>query len=123
MMNNLIMVACILAIAYFAYSQYHTKYKISPQKAKEMMKEDVAILDVREKSEYKTSHIAKAINIPVSDIDSKIEKIVFDKDKTILVYCQAGSRSRVACRHLSKLGYRHVYNFGGITHWPYDTEK
>ena len=84
---------------------------LSPQQAKEMMDHSspLTILDVRESDEYAIRPATTAERLP-------------DKDATILVYCQSGRRSKKACILLTKLGYTHIYDFGGIMDWPYDIE-
>ncbi len=99
--------------------------QLSPQQAKEMMDQssDLTILDVRESDEYAKGHIANAILFPLSTIrPATTAERLPDKDATILVYCQSGRRSKKACILLTKLGYTHVYDFGGIMDWPYDIE-
>lgn len=96
---------------------------ISPQQAKQMMNDDVIILDVRTPQEFKERRIPNAILIPDYDIKQKAEKILTDKDKTILVYCLSGGRSAGAARTLVNMGYTNVYNFGGISMWPFETIK
>ncbi len=66
------------------------------------------IVDVRTKEEYQKSHIKKSINIPFDEID---DDITLDRNKTILVYCKSGKRSRIAYETLIKLGY-HTINLG-----------
>ena len=81
------------------------------------------ILDVRESDEYAKGHIANAILFPLSTIrPATTAERLPDKDATILVYCQSGRRSKKACILLTKLGYTHIYDFGGIMDWPYDIE-
>ena len=80
---------------------------LSPQQAKEMMDHSspLTILDVRESDEYAKGHIANAILFPLSTIRPA-----------------SGRRSKKACILLTKLGYTHIYDFGGIMDWPYDIE-
>lgn len=83
----------------------------------------LTILDVRESDEYAKGHIANAILFPLSTIrPATTAERLPDKDATILVYCQSGRRSKKACILLTKLGYTHIYDFGGIMDWPYDIE-
>lgn len=71
------------------------------------------IIDVRSKNEYRENHLNGSVNIPLSDIKQKIEKIVPNKDRKILLYCQSGLRSKKAIRILEKLGYNNLYNLNG----------
>ena len=83
---------------------------------------DPYIIDVREESEYQQGHIREAQLIPLSQIQENNQELP-DKDQTVLVYCRSGSRSAKAAQKLVKLGYTHVYDFGGINDWPYEIEK
>lgn len=78
--------------------------------------ENVVIIDVRTVEEYKEGHIAGSINLPL-DIISNID---VSKDKKIIVYCRSGRRSNLAAVELIGLGYKNVYDMGGIIDWPYD---
>ena len=56
-----------------------------------------------------------SINIPVEEINQKINKVIKDKNKIIIVYCLKGIRSEAASDMLKRLGYQNIYNIqGGI---------
>jgi rhodanese-related sulfurtransferase len=40
-----------------------------------------------------------------------------------LVYCRTGIRAKDASQKLANLGYKNVYDFGGIVDWPYEKVK
>jgi len=68
------------------------------------------LLDVRTPGEHARERIKGSINIPVDEIESKVEEILPDKDKTIYVYCMSGSRSAMGAQILKSLGYKNVYD-------------
>lgn len=68
------------------------------------------LIDVRSKQEYAENHFDGAINVPLDEIEKSVQKLVADKNKVILLYCQYGSRSKKAQNILKKLGYKNVYN-------------
>lgn len=68
------------------------------------------IVDVRTEEEYNNSHVVGSINIPYDEIDSNL----LDKNKTIIVYCQSGNRSKIAYDTLISLGYD-VYDLGAFS--------
>ena len=74
---------------------------------------DYLFIDVRSEDEYVSGHIEAAVNIPVSEIDSRLSEI--PKDKLIIVYCNGSScnRSSAAANILIENGYSQVYNIGG----------
>lgn len=67
-----------------------------------MSEDDYTIIDIRTTAEYREEHVIGAINIPFEKINENIE---LDKEKTIIVYCQEGDESSIACTILRKLGY------------------
>lgn len=68
------------------------------------------IVDVRTEEEYNNSHVVGSINIPYDEIDNTL----LDKNKTIIVYCQSGNRSKIAYDNLISLGYD-VYDLGAFS--------
>lgn len=98
---------------------------ISPSEAKQKLESDktIILLDVRTKPEYCQGHIPGCMLIPLDVLDFQAAEKIKDKASTVFVYCRSGSRSSVACKVLAKLGYRNVFNLGGIINWPYDIEK
>lgn len=100
-------------------SAYH---KITAEEAKEMMdKGGVTVVDVRRSDEYAAGHIPGSVLVPVESItDTQPEKLP-DLDAVLLVHCRTGIRSRQASDKLVEMGYKNVYDFGGIVDWPYET--
>ena len=95
-----------------------TYIDISVEKAHEMVEgnpEEIILLDVRTEGEYNAEYIPGAINIPLSDLENRIDEL--DSSKAIIVYCKTGSRSRTASETLAQRGFI-VYNMeGGINAW------
>lgn len=93
--------------------------KISQDEAKEMMKADDGhvIVDVRGQDEYDSGHIPGAINIPNETIRDSMPDGLPDLDQIILIYCKSGMRSRKAAKKLNDIGYKNIYEFGGINDW------
>jgi rhodanese-related sulfurtransferase len=77
---------------------------------REKLNKGAILLDVRTKEEYHYGHIEGSINIPVSDIPNKLNKL--DKDKTIIAVCASGARSAQVVRYLKSKGFD-SYNGGG----------
>ncbi|MEG0177140.1 rhodanese-like domain-containing protein [Anaerorhabdus sp.] len=99
-----------------------TTYKtISADDAKDKMttSENVVLLDVRTPKEYEEKHIQGSILIPDYDIENEIETQISNKDTTIIVYCRSGNRSRNVAHKLTSMGYKDVYDLGGISNYPY----
>ena len=76
--------------------------QITQEEANEMMDtQEVIILDVRDTA----------------------TEVIPEKESTVLVYCRSGNRSKTASSALAELGYTNIYEFGGISTWPYETES
>ncbi len=106
-----------------AFGQPGEYRKISAAEAKKKMDAGgVTVVDVRTPAEYAEKHIPDAVLIPNETIGTRRPEQLPDTDAVILVYCRTGRRSRDAAQKLVKLGYRNVYDFGGIMEWPYGTE-
>lgn len=99
--------------------------EMKQDEAKRNLEEDknILLVDVRTPQEYAEVHIPGSILIPLDTIKKDAEKKLTDKGATIYVYCRSGNRSGQGARILADLGYTNVYNIGGITTWPYETEK
>ncbi|RJW54390.1 rhodanese-like domain-containing protein [Clostridiales bacterium TF09-2AC] len=100
-------------------SVYH---KISAEEAKVMMdKGGVTVVDVRREDEYAAGHIPGSILVPNEGIRDTQPEELPDLDAVLLVHCRTGVRSKQASDKLLEIGYKNVYDFGGIVDWPYET--
>ena len=78
--------------------------------------DELTLLDVRQPNEYEAGHIPGARLIPLPDILSRLDEI--DSNKTTVVYCAVGGRSRVAAQMIATQGFSEVYNLsGGFKAW------
>jgi molybdopterin/thiamine biosynthesis adenylyltransferase/rhodanese-related sulfurtransferase len=75
-------------------------------------------VDVREPDEWDEGHIPGAIYTGRGRLEQRIEGLVPDKSRPLVVYCSAGSRSAFAVKALEELGYLNVVNLaGGFADW------
>jgi len=96
---------------------------INAKEAKAIMDESKSfvILDVRTQNEFNAQRIDGAILIPHDVIRSRAAEKLPNKNETILIYCRSGRRSALAAAELARMGYKNVYDFGGILNWTYGT--
>ena len=105
--------------------RFNRKYKrfsdivreIDYESLKELIKsdDDIVIVDIRSPQEFKERRIKYAINIPLYELDKKVEYILQDKNKMIILYCGCGIRSKKAYKILEQKGYTNLYSLqGGI---------
>ncbi|MEQ1923235.1 MAG: rhodanese-like domain-containing protein [Pyrinomonadaceae bacterium] len=73
-------------------------------------------IDVRTAEEYAGGHAARAVNIPLDTISSKLGTL--EKNEPVYVICQTGNRSKKAAAILKEAGFNNVLNVtGGTTAW------
>ena len=78
---------------------------------------DFVILDVRTPGEYSSGHIDKAVNIDYKSDNFKNEVNKLDKNKTYFVYCHSGRRTEASAEIMDQLGFKNVFNIGGVVQW------
>src|SRR5688572_20214281 len=78
----------------------------------------LSLIDVREQDEYVQGYIQGARWIPRGYLELRIEDAVPDRSQPVVLYCNSGTRSALAARSLSELGYEKVKSLaGGFTGW------
>ena len=77
-------------------------------------KEKHLVIDVRAENEYKEGHVKHAINIPLADIEKNIDRISAWKEKSVIVYCNTGKKSKEAAEKLVKAGFKDVSDAKGV---------
>jgi rhodanese-related sulfurtransferase len=81
-------------------------------------KENVIILDVRDKNELEDGRIPGAMNISRGMLEFKAGTMLMDKNAKIVVYCGLDLRAPLATRTLNELGYHNAVNMaGGLKAW------
>ena len=96
---------------------------ITPQEAFTLIQEnennpDFVIIDVRTPEEFADGHIENAVNIDFRSETFRGELNKLDKNKTYLIYCRSGNRSRSALDIMEELNFRAVYHLSvGIIGW------
>ena len=74
-----------------------------------------AIIDVRSPQEFAAGHLEGAVNIPYDQILQRIDSIEgVEKSSELLLYCQSGARSAIACSLLVQQGFERVMNGGAF---------
>jgi len=78
--------------------------------------DDYQLLDVRQPREYQRGHLPGALLIPLGRLEEQLSGL--DAQKTTIVYCGSGVRSRGAAAVLEQAGFCRVFNMnGGIRVW------
>ena len=91
--------------------------------------DSLILLDVREKSEYTSGHIAAPdgmlpitpVNMPLNSGTLSLQYYRLPKNIDIIVYCLSGGRSAAASSFLESNGFTRIYNMtGGFSSWIYN---
>jgi rhodanese-related sulfurtransferase len=98
------------------------KVTLGPVELQELMDEDrgsFTLVDVRSKEGYQQEHIPSAINIPESELESRLQEI--PKDKPVVVYCWTlvCHLAAHAGLKLAEHGYFARELEGGIQEWKH----
>ena len=81
-------------------------------------REGAVIVDVRDKKEFGNGHIAGALNVPFSAIDSRVGELVPYKEKPVVLVCKMGQHAGSIGRKLRAQGFEDVRRLsGGMAEW------
>ncbi len=88
---------------------------------------NVQLIDIRDDTSFKKSHVIGAINLPGACLNSYIEIEQQDPTIPVLVMCYHGISSKVAAHYLLSHGFDEVHSVEGgfaawSTHFPQLTE-
>ncbi|MDX7990998.1 molybdopterin-synthase adenylyltransferase MoeB [Xenorhabdus littoralis] len=94
--------------------------QITPQELQKMLErgDSVQLVDVREPCEREICGIDNAIGIPQREIMNGRGLGQLDRQRTVVVYCKMGGRSRNALLAMQEQGFKSLLNLeGGILNW------
>lgn len=76
------------------------------------------VLDIRDTGEFSGGRIPKSKNIPLAEIDKRIDEISRFKDKPVIITCRTNNRAASAAKLLKQRGFTDVYQLaGGFGAW------
>ena len=74
------------------------------------------VLDIRAPREWSTKHLSGSINLPLSQLQQRIEEV--PRDRRIAIHCAGGYRSSIAVSILNQHGITNLIELaGGIAAW------
>jgi rhodanese-related sulfurtransferase len=102
--------------------------RIGPAEGQALIEQGWQYLDVRTEAEYAAGHPAGGHNVPLmssapggmrpNDDFLRVVLAIYPKDAKLVVGCQSGKRSAVACEKLRAAGYTELRDlrtgFGGV---------
>jgi rhodanese-related sulfurtransferase len=111
-------VLILLLMVTFATQVWAAERNILSSEAKSLLEKNknIYLLDVRTPQEYSQGRLAGSVLIPIGEFERRISEV--PKNRTIVVYCAVGSRSKPVASFLARQGYKEVYNMtDGIVGW------
>jgi rhodanese-related sulfurtransferase len=122
MKTKVLFLFAFLLISSFSLAQTAPKDSINvvsiEQFEKMTAKKKNMLVDVRTPEEVSEGHLPGALNINFLGENFSREIETLNKNKTYLLYCRSGSRTRKAADQMQKAGFKKVYMLeGGITAW------
>ncbi len=79
---------------------------------------DFVLIDVRTKREFDEGYIPGAVHIPYTELDRRIDELNLSKDQKIVLYCEAGVRSKKGANALLDIGYTNIVDVtDGMRGW------
>ena len=91
---------------------------VEETKARAEASEPPVVVDIRERDEYEQGFIPRAEWVPRGFLELRVEDVVPERDREVIIYCAGGTRSAMAARSLEELGYTRVSSMaGGFRSW------
>lgn len=79
---------------------------------------NIILLDVREQSAYDIFHLPEATHVPRGELEFRVNSVVPNSSKKIVVYCETGKCATLATYTLIQMGFDNVVAMeGGIQLW------
>ena len=93
------------------------KFKhISVEEAKELLRADNYLIDIRDEESFSISHVEGALNLSNENIAEFVK--TSKKNRPTIIYCYKGISSQNAAHYLSSQGFKDLYSVdGGFEEW------
>ncbi|AMM23770.1 rhodanese-like domain-containing protein [Variovorax sp. PAMC 28711] len=76
------------------------------------------VLDVREPEEFAAGHATGSRNVPLDQLEAKLQSTIKNKTLPVLIMCATGARAQRAVAIAKKLGYEQAQAVaGGLKGW------
>ena len=113
-MRRLPLVLAAVAIASMALAA--EPQRVEPKTVNERIAwsdRSLVLLDVRTTAEYAEGHLPGAINIPHTELASRVAELSEARDRDIVVYCRSGTRAEQALGVLKEAGFSRLFHLDG----------
>ncbi|MCC7535037.1 MAG: rhodanese-like domain-containing protein [Deltaproteobacteria bacterium] len=89
---------------------------VGSSEARRLVEGGALLVDVRTPAEFSARHIPGAVNIPLSELDARMNELG-PRSRAVVLYCRSGNRSAQAARILEGAGYSRVHDLGAMSRW------
>jgi rhodanese-related sulfurtransferase len=88
---------------------------VAPEEVDALLAQGAIALDIRDKEEHDTDHLAGSLHVSRGKLEMNIEGVLPDLNTTVLCYCNANNRGALSANTLQQLGYVNArYIAGGL---------
>jgi len=115
-MMRFLFIAALVLVGLYLVRRLQGVNKMPSSLVKQKIDAGATIIDVRTPEEYRDGAYPGAINIPVSNLGTRLGELA--KNKPVVLYCASGARSASAARAMKQAGFADVVNAGGLGDMP-----
>jgi rhodanese-related sulfurtransferase len=113
--------AVALLVVYEMRARAESQFSVSPQELIRLMNQGALLLDLRPQEQFAAGHLAGARQLSGDALLSAGDTLKRHKEKTVVVYDEAGSVSGAAVRQLMTQGFTRAFTLrGGLAAWRAD---
>lgn len=107
-------IGILLAALLVAWILLPRLFWLPADQAAQKLRNGALLIDVRTRGEFSSHAVPGALNLPLHELQQGIQSNGIDPDREILLNCASGMRSATAARQLKAIGYRNIWNVGGL---------
>jgi phage shock protein E len=115
-MKKLLNLLGLLALLVAGYFFLMPRSELSGAEARRLVQAGARLVDVRTPGEFAAGHIDGAINVPLQELEHRLQELE-PKQDAIVLYCRSGNRSSRAATLLRSAGYATVHDLGAMSRW------
>lgn len=123
-MIKIFILVSVLALLVFSMTSYMQRKEknealygpLSFEEVVTLMRLDdkATLIDVRTVEEFEERSYQGSLNVPLSTIKESIETVIPDKETHLILICRSGNRSLQAIEILKAMGYKNLFDGGGL---------
>jgi rhodanese-related sulfurtransferase len=83
--------------------------------ARRLTADDLAVVDVRDRQEWRNAHVDGALHLPLDELDQRAEEL--PRDRALAFICRTGKRSETAAERAAAQGLEAGNVTGGMQAW------